>query len=142
VEQPGPGARRRHRPPRRELGIVAGAFILAFFFLLGRPFLSLFGLEYTAAAGTLGILALAQTSLLILGPGSMALAMSGKERLAALLHALALVAGLPVGYLLYNSYGIAAMAWGRFAVLAVAGLLTGVMGYRRLGRRIDPWQWG
>jgi len=69
----------------------------------------------------------------------MALVMSGKERLAAGLHAVALFAGLPVGYLLYNAYGIAGMAWGRFAVLAVAGLLTGVMGNKRIGKRIDPW---
>ena len=123
-----------------QLGIVAGAGLLAFFFIFGRFFLSLFGSAYTDAAPTLRILALAQVSLLVLGPGAMALTMSGKERLAALLHAIALVAGLPIGYLLYHSHGIEGMAWGRFAILAAASLLTGALGYKRMGRRINPWE--
>jgi O-antigen/teichoic acid export membrane protein len=122
-----------------QLGMVAGAGLLAFFFVFGGVFLSLFGHEYTEAAWTLRILALAQLSLLVLGPGSMALVMSGKERLAALLHAVALVGGLPLGYVLYQSHGIEGMAWGRLVILAVAGLLTGILGYKRIGKRIDPW---
>jgi O-antigen/teichoic acid export membrane protein len=119
--------------------MVAGAGLLAFFFVFGGVFLSLFGHEYTEAAWTLRILALAQLGLLVLGPGSMALVMSGKERLAALLHAVALVGGLPLGYVLYQSHGIEGMAWGRLVILAVAGLLTGILGYKRIGKRIDPW---
>ena len=125
-----------------QLGIVAGAGLLAFYLLFGRLFLHLFGAEYVDGAGALRILALAQISLLLLGPGAMALAMTGAERLAALLNGVGLLLGLPVGYLLYQTHGIEGMAWGRLAVLATAGLATGLLAWRRMGRRIDPWAFG
>jgi len=48
---------------------------------------------------------------------------------------------LATGWLLYpkHSHGTEGMAWDRLAVLATAGLATGLLAWRRMGRRIDPW---
>jgi len=85
-----------------QLGLVAGTDLVVCYLVFGRFFLSLFWHEYEDAAGTLPIL--------IFGPGPMAITMSGAERLAALLNTVGLVAGLPVGFLLYRSHGIEGLA--------------------------------
>ena len=122
-----------------QLGLAAGAVMLLFYLVFGRLFLQLFGPGYVAAAPALRILALAQVAILFLGPGPMALSMTGAEKTAAAVIVAALAAGLPLSYLFYRWDGIDGMAWGRVVSLALVGAVAGWMGRRRIGARIDPW---
>jgi len=121
------------------LGILAGGAMFLFYALLAAPFLSLFGPGYPTAATALRILALGQLALVAWGPGQMVLSMTGGEKVAVALLALALALGLPASYLLFQWNGVDGMAWGRVASLAFVGTAAGVLAQRRVGHRIDPW---
>lgn len=122
-----------------QLGLVAGAGLLAFCLLFGRLLLHLFGPGYEVAVEPLRILALAHLMILVLGPGQLVLSMTGGERIAGLLVLAALIVGLPLSYLFYKWDGIEGMAWGRVVTLALAGGAAGLLGRHRIGHRIDPW---
>lgn len=122
-----------------QLSILAGVALLAFYLFFGKFFLLLFGAQYTDAAPVLSVLALSQLSLLLAGPGIMALVMTGGERIAAGVTAIAVMIGIPLAYVFYGLGGIEAMAWARVVSLSFLGLGAGVLAQRRLGARIDPW---
>ena len=122
-----------------QLSLVAGSGLVVVCILFGRPLLALFGPGYETAVPTLRILAVAQLMLILFGPGQLVLSMTGGERLAAWMVLAALAIGLPVSYVAYRLDGVEGMAWGRVVSMAAVGVATGVLGWRRLGHRIDPW---
>ncbi len=103
---------------------------------IGAPFyLALFGPEFVPATTAMRILVFGQMVAAVLGPGSMALVMMGRERLVLALNLVALSANLAMNWVLIPNYGMNGAA---AATLVSLGGLCAVMAVMLRREGYDP----
>jgi O-antigen/teichoic acid export membrane protein len=100
----------------------------------GAPaLLSLFGPDYTVAAGVVPILALGLVAASALGPGEDVLTMLGEERACAMGFLVALGVTVGLGFALIPNWGMTGAALATAAGLTVRGLVLSSLAWARLG---------
>jgi O-antigen/teichoic acid export membrane protein len=130
--------------PRLQLAVtsgVRGSFVFALavavvLIVFGRPFLLLFGPEFTAAEDTLAILAVAQVVEVGLGMGGVILTMTGHQSVALRAGLAAVVVRVGFGVWLIPSLGANGAAIAAILSIVTFNGLMAVAVIRRL--KIDP----
>ena len=114
--------------------ILAGALPIAGFFILwGKPFLSLFGPEFTKAYNVLVILSIGQLVNAATGPGGLLLVMTNREREAAWTIGLSVILHAVMNIALIPRWGIEGAAIAGSTSIIVANLGMTWFAWRRLG---------
>lgn len=102
---------------------------------VGRPALSLFGSEFTAAYPLMFILAVGLIARAAVGPAERLLIMLGEQRVCALLYAIALVVNLVIALALIPPFGAIGAAMATAAALSLESILLFQVIRRRVGLR-------
>jgi len=115
--------------------LAATILILA----LGRPFLWLFGPQFTAGYGLMFILAVGLLSRAAVGPVERLLNMLGEQRACALVYAVAFAANLGLCVLLIPPFGALGAAIATASAVLVESILLFFVTKRRLGLHVFVW---
>ncbi len=116
------------------IGLVG--FVIGGHWLLG----TLFGTEFVAAWSALVILAAAETTRALLGPGVMLLNMLRHEGVTALGQLIALVTSISIAVALIPNYGVDGAVWGMF--FGLTGMMVFLRHKARRRLRLDPAAFG
>jgi len=115
--------------------LAATILILA----LGRPFLWLFGPQFTAGYGLMFILAAGLLSRAAVGPVERLLNMLGEQRACALVYAVAFAANLGLCMLLIPPFGALGAAIATASAVLVESILLFFVTKHRLGLHVFVW---
>ena len=115
--------------------LAATVLILA----LGKPFLWLFGPQFTGGYGLMFILALGLLSRAAVGPVERLLNMLGEQRACALVYAVAFATNLTLCVLLIPPFGALGAAIATAAAVLVESILLFFVTKRRLGLHVFVW---